>query len=192
MTNDFTIADARRAINESNDRWAEKKQKALKEAKEARENQIKYRNSIIEGRIQKERQHGALMEACRNDAFGKALKAIYITALEPGSLTNNGIALAESMVDNWITENGGASKILSSTRQRDSYLLSRIAQIVEAAAILETEEAEKAESDNGDTSFEEGKLEDDKKAEESTAEEGGNTEVELATKIIEKNVDTSL
>ena len=39
------------------------------------------------------------MESARNDALSTALKAIYITALEANSLTDEGIVLAETMVD---------------------------------------------------------------------------------------------
>lgn len=80
-----------------------------------------------------EAQRANLMEAARNDALSTVIKAIYITALEAETLLDENIVLAENMVDKWIQESGGASKILSKCGN-NTYLLSRISQIVEDAA----------------------------------------------------------
>ena len=87
------------------------------------------------------------MEAARDEAFAKVIKGIYIGALEVGTLSDNGIMLAESMVDNWIKENGGASSILTKVGN-NTYLLSRITQIVENAAIETINEIESEEEDD--------------------------------------------
>ena len=93
-------------------------------------------------RERQERMRSKVLEGARNAALSTALKAIYITALEQHTLTDDGILLAESMVDTWIKENGGASTILAK-HKNESYLLSRLAQIVEDAAEKEVEDIEK-------------------------------------------------
>ena len=108
----------------------EKKYFTIKDKKEARD-----------------RQHGRLMEAARNDALGTAIKAIYITAMEAETLTDSGIILAESLVDNWIKEKGGAYRILSECKDK-TYLLNRIHSIVEDTAKDEVDEIEDIEKDN--------------------------------------------
>ena len=110
----------------------EKKYFTIKDKKEARD-----------------RQHGRLMEAARNDALGTAIKAIYITAMEAETLTDNGIILAESLVDNWIKEKGGAYHILSECKDK-TYLLNRIHSIVEDTAKDEVDEIEDIEKDDGE------------------------------------------
>ena len=89
-----------------------------------------------------ERNHARLMEGARDDALATIVKAIYITALEAETLTDEGLLLAESMVDTWIKESGGASKILGKCGN-NSYLLSRITQLVEDAAEEEVADIEK-------------------------------------------------
>lgn len=103
-------------------------------------------HSIMDKRNRLESTRSVRMEAARNDALGTVMKAIYITALEAHTLTDDGILLAESMVDNWIVENGGASRILSKVGNK-TYLLSRITQIVENAATAAVAETEALESD---------------------------------------------
>lgn len=99
-------------------------------------------------RNRKEASRAALMEAARNEALGTVIKAIYIGALEASTLTDDGIILAESMVENWIKENGGASAILSKVGNK-TYLLSRITQIVEDAAEADVKEIEAEEPIEG-------------------------------------------
>lgn len=99
-------------------------------------------------RNRKEASRSALMEAARNEALGTVIKAIYIGALEASTLTDDGIILAESMVENWIKENGGASNILSKVGNK-TYLLSRITQIVEDAAEADVKEIEAEEPIEG-------------------------------------------
>ena len=94
-----------------------------------------------------ESDHMRLMEAARDQALSSIIKAIYITALEAETLTDEGLILAENMVDNWIKERGGASKILSSVEE-NTYLLNRIACIVEDTAEATVEEIEKDELDS--------------------------------------------
>ena len=113
------------------------------------------------------KSHRALVEAARNDALSTAIKAIYITALEADTLTDNGVILAENMVDSWIKESGGAHTILSKCKDK-TYLLNRIASIVEDAAEEEVEDAENLDKeDKKDT---EEKKEDSKKDESDDEE----------------------
>ena len=123
-----------------------KRNNALQEAVDKMQKQRNDYHSIIEARNQRERLHGQLLEAARNNALSTAIKAIYITALEAGTLTDDAIILAESMVDNWIKEKGGARKIFNECKS-ETYLLARLQQIVEDAAKKEVEDIEKDESE---------------------------------------------
>jgi hypothetical protein len=174
------FVESRKALIESRARRESEKEKLIKEYHDKRESFMNNYHSIRESREQKLRLHGKLMEACRNESLATAIKAIYITALEAGTLTDDGVILAESMVDKWIEERGGASKILSECSNK-TYLLARIAQIVEEAAILETEDIENADKELAPVEFE------DKPAED---EGSSNTEVDLAVKVIQNNIDT--
>lgn len=177
------FVESRKALIENRERRESEKEKLIKEYHDKRESFMNNYHSIRESREQKLRLHGKLMEACRNEALATAIKAIYITALEAGTLTDDGIILAENMVDKWVEERGGASKILSECSNK-TYLLARIAQIVEEAAIHETEEIENADKEVKDAEFEE------LPSEENKAEESGDTEVDLAVKVIQNNIDT--
>ena len=146
------------------------RQNALQEAVEKMQKQRNDYHSIIEARDQRERLHGQLLEAARNNALSTAIKAIYITALEAGTLTDDAIVLAESMVDNWIKEKGGARKIFNECKT-ETYLLARLQQIVEDAAKEEVEEIEKDESEPEiDEKKEDKKDEADEKPEEKKEE----------------------
>lgn len=130
--------------------------KSLKENREKRaqlfENSINKRNlenkkfmknyySIRESREARDKEHGKLLNEARNEAFADILKAIYITAIEAATLTDDGLLLAESMVDSYIKENGGAFAILNKSKN-DTYLLAKIARIVEDTAEAEVEDIE--------------------------------------------------
>ena len=144
-----------KSLSEYKNHLAEKEAKKLHEATAAREAFDKRYHVIKDMRERKLREHGAMMEAARNDALSTIVKAIYITAMnEQEALTDEGIILAESMVDTWIKESGGASKILGKVGN-DSYLLSRITQLVEDTAAKEVEATEKADKELTDASKEE-------------------------------------
>ena len=144
-----------KSLSEYKNHLAEKEAKKLHEATAVREAFDKRYHVIKDMRERKLREHGVMMEAARNDALSTIVKAIYITAMnEQEALTDEGIILAESMVDTWIKESGGASKILSKVGN-DSYLLSRITQLVEDTAAKEVEATEKADKELADASKEE-------------------------------------
>ena len=152
MKRENNVYESFKCLTEMKERLAEKEAKRLQESankdKAFRDNYY----IIKEMRARKEKEHSMLMEAARNDALSTVVKAIYMTALEAEALTDDGILLAESMVDTWIKESGGATKILNKVGN-DSYLLSRITQIVEDAAeaavseIEDTSEEDKAKKE---------------------------------------------
>ena len=157
-----------RSLQENRAKLAEAEQTKINEAVAKRED---FRNNydIIKSRKRRlDAEHGRLLEAARDEAFAKVIKGIYIGALEVGTLSDNGIMLAESMVDNWIKENGGASSILTKVGN-NTYLLSRITQIVENAAIETINEIESEEEND----------EEDKKA---TAEDKAKDFIKNASK----------
>ena len=176
------FVESRKALLESRERRESEKNKLIKEYNDKREAFINNYNSIRESREQKLRLHGKIMEACRNESLSTAIKAIYITALEAETLTDNGIILAENMVDKWISEKGGASKILSECANK-TYLLARIAQIVEQSAIHETEDVENADKD---TKPEFKDIEED----DSDEKPSKGSEIDLAVNVIKNNIDT--
>ena len=96
----------------------------------------------------KELMRNNLMEAARDDAFKTVIKTIYISALEANTLTDDNLLIAENMVDTWVKERGGASKIMDGI-ENESYILSRIAQIVEEEAEASTEEIMDKSDDEG-------------------------------------------
>ena len=122
-----------KSLHENRLRLAQEEMRKINESAEARQSFINNYHAIRDRQALKEAQRSKLMEAARNDALATVIKAIYITALEAESLMDENILLAENMVDKWIEEAGGASKILAKTGN-NTYLLSRITQIVEEAA----------------------------------------------------------
>ena len=145
-----------RSLNENRNRLAQQEAAKIDKAVNERSN---FRNNyyqIKESQHQQRMMRSKILESARNDALSTCLKAIYITALEANTLTDQSIILAESMVDNYIKENGGASAILGRVGN-NSYLLSRITDIVEEAALREAEEIEKDDDKEDDKAAEDNK-----------------------------------
>ena len=163
-----------KSLKERQEAMSNREAQSIREAEENRNKFIKKYHSIRENREARERMHGVLMEEARNNALSTAIKGIYIGALEAGTLTDNGIFLAETMVDNWIKERGGASKILSEI-SNNTYFLARLTQIVEDAAKEEVDKIEKdADEEDVDEKKEDSKSEDkddSEKEKEDTSEE---------------------
>lgn len=109
---------------------------------------------LLDNRETKERAHGKIMNEARDANFATCLKAIYVTAMQPETLTDNGLAIAENMVDSYIKENGGAQNILLRDKNK-SYLLARIQKIVEDTSEVDVKEvediADDVESDTNET-----------------------------------------
>lgn len=132
-----TYSEASDALRELREHREQSRLDAILKEQKAREDRAKDNMAILEARRLEEREYPLMLEAARNDALSTALKAIFITALDPHSLTENGIVTAENMVDNYVTENGGVRKILSPRVQERSYFLTRLAEIVEEVAQAE-------------------------------------------------------
>ena len=120
-----------------------------------------------------------MMLFARNSALSTCLKAIFISALEANTISDNGRILAENLVDNYIKEKGGAEKIFNETADR-SYLLSRLSMIVEDSAEDEKKEIDNINVDSlGEDEAAEDKEEDeDKKDDEDLDAAAGKEEKE--------------
>jgi hypothetical protein len=134
------------------DKWMERNDAIFREKVEA-ENEYR---KIIEERAVNETVKSNLLETYKNNLLSKALKAIYITALEAESLTDNGIVLAEDMVNRYIDEQGGATKLMNRNSGK-TYFLDMIFNKINETANRQLEEfitgkseAAKVEKDNED------------------------------------------
>jgi len=135
-----------KCIKEQNDLEAKKYSDSIAEAAKKHQDTLNNIYAIRESRELKRRAHNELVENCKNDALSTVIKAIYIEALVPESLTDDALFLAENMVDRWIQEKGGASRIISSCRNK-TYLLNRICSIVEEVAMEDVRDIELLESE---------------------------------------------
>ena len=149
---------------------------------------------IKKSRLDAQKERVQLYESAQDQELATAIKGIYITALEANTLTDNGILLAEELVDKWIKNEGGAAKIIRENINK-TYLLNRICTIVENAAIkdiisiYEAEDEDELKSDDKeeenedkeeDSDKEDEDLDyelDDKKEESEDKEEDSNEEV---------------
>ena len=142
---------------------------------------------IKKSRLDAQKERVQLYESAQDQELATAIKGIYITALEANTLTDNGILLAEELVDKWIKNEGGAAKIIRENINK-TYLLNRICTIVENAAIKDIRSIYEAEDEDelkSDDKEEEKKEEDedldyeldDKKEESEDKEEDSDEEV---------------
>ena len=123
-----------------------------KKAQEKIHEHAKFMNEyykIKQSRLDKQRERVQLYESAQNQELATAIKAIYITALEAETLTDNGVLLAEELVDKWIATEGGAAKILRENKNK-TYLLNRICTIVEEAARADLRAIYEAEDEDED------------------------------------------
>lgn len=111
------------------------------------DNFVKDYHSIMESRESNMRKRGRILEEARNDALATIIEAIYISALEAGTLTDNSIILADSLTRNWIKENGGARSIMNRCKN-NTYLLNRISSIMEDTAEDELKDIEDIDNDS--------------------------------------------
>ena len=110
---------------------------------------------IKQDRMDAQRERVRLLESAQDIELATAIKAIYITALEAETLTDNGLLLAEELVDKWVATEGGAAKILRENKNK-TYLLNRICTIVEEAALKDLRSIyESDDEDEDDISAEE-------------------------------------
>jgi len=127
------FVEAMKFVKDNNNKLAEKDIKKLNESVQNREDFIKKYHDIRRSRIDNQIERNKIIEGARNSELSTAIKAIYITALEAETLTDNGLILAEELVDKYIEDEGGASKIMRECKDK-TYLLNRICDIVEEAA----------------------------------------------------------
>ena len=128
-----TFVEAMKFIQQRNNELADndeaKSQKRIHEHAKFMNDYYKIKQS----RLDAQRERVKLYESAQDQELATAIKAIYITALEAETLTDNGILLAEELVDKWIVSEGGAAKIIRENKNK-TYLLNRICTIVEEAA----------------------------------------------------------
>ena len=129
-----TFVEAMKFLRERNNQLAAKDEQKINERVESHADFLKKYYDIRQSRVDNQIQRNKIIEGARNSELGTALKAIYITALEAETLTDNGLILAEELVDKYILDEGGASKIMRECKNK-TYLLNRICDIVEEAAI---------------------------------------------------------
>jgi len=169
-----TFVEAMKFLRERNNQLAAKDEQKINERVESHADFLKKYYDIRQSRVDNQIQRNKIIEGARNTELGTALKAIYITALEAETLTDNGLILAEELVEKYILDEGGASKIMRECKNK-TYLLNRICDIVEEAAIEDMrlifeddkeddDDITKAEEDDEEVDYE-GMEEDDKKEE---------------------------
>ena len=112
------FASAYQCIKEQNELEAKRHNEKIAEAAKKHQDVVDKIYNIREARELKRREHSELIENCKIDALSTIIKAIYIEALVPESLTDNALFLAENMVDGWIREKGGASRIISTCKNK--------------------------------------------------------------------------
>lgn len=144
------LKESAAAIKEINEAHIEmenkRKAEVLNEMEQIRED----RESAIEYRRARQRMIGEYSTKILNEMLGTAFKGIYITALERTTeLEKNDIALAESLVDRFIEEQGGAKTMLIRMEGK-TYLQDTLAKIVREA---EEEAVENTDDDAKDVAM---------------------------------------
>ena len=178
-----TFVEAMKFLRERNNQLAAKDEQKINERVESHADFLKKYYDIRQSRVDNQIQRNKIIEGARNTELGTALKAIYITALEAETLTDNGLILAEELVEKYILDEGGASKIMRECKNK-TYLLNRICNIVEEAALedmrLIFEDDEEDEDDITKSEDEEEvdyDMEEDKKKEEPEEDDDKKEEV---------------
>lgn len=187
-----SFLEASRYLMNSRINREETRNKLIQESVNKRDKFVKKYHDIKESRLSRERAHSELLEAARNSNFSTVLKSIYITALEANTLTDNGIILAENMVDSWIREKGGALSIFNECKN-DTYLLSRLHQIVEDAAqddVKAVEDLDLSDKNKSDKESKDDKKDDSKQEKEDNKESEKDKEKEEPKKEKEENKES--
>ena len=160
------FVEAMKFIKDRNNKLAEKDEQNINERVESHSKFLNEYYNVMKNRENDRIQREKIVEGARNAELATAIKAIYITALEAATLTDNGILLAEELVDKWIQDEGGATKIMRECKNK-TYLLSRICDIVEEAALEDIKVIFEDDKDDDDITKEEEDLDydldDDKK-----------------------------
>ena len=143
------LLEASEALRDYRNKFAEKKQR---KAEVAAKEQAKIEEQVYFGtkeeRAKRQRAYSEFATNVRNEILGDVIKGIYIGALQENTaLTENGICLAESLVENFIKESNGAVSVLSKISGK-TYALDYIKSVVEGTvdSILEDVDPENPES----------------------------------------------
>ena len=142
----ISYVDASLALTENRNRREQSRLEAVQKKINEREEMRATLENARDLRFRKEHEHAMRMEAARDDNLSTALKAIYITALDPNSLTEMNLDYANSIVDQYINERGGATNILNGIKC-NTYFLSRLTQIIENAAKTDVHNIENMDRD---------------------------------------------
>lgn len=134
-TGDLTIKKTWDYINkikkEQADKWVQENEKILNKKQEF----INEYYRLKEERRLTENAISELFESYKTSLLETAFKAVYISALDPDTLTEQGIILAEDMVNKYIKENGGATKIMNKNSGKTYFLDMLFSKINETAKI---------------------------------------------------------
>ena len=143
------ILEAAESVNKYREAFEAKQ---MRKAEKAEKERNKIEEQVYFGTKEKKRENKRIYsEFCRNlknELLSNAIRGIYIGALQENSaLTDNGMLLAFSLVDNYIKESGGANTILSKISGK-TYALDYIRSVVEGTycSILEDVDEEDKES----------------------------------------------
>lgn len=188
------FVEAMKFIKDRNNKLAEKDEQNINERVESHSKFLNEYYNVMKNRENNRIQREKIVEGARNAELATAIKAIYITALEAATLTDNGILLAEELVDKWIQDEGGATKIMRECKNK-TYLLSRICDIVEEAALEDIKVIFEDDKDDDDITKEEEDLDydldddDDKKDKEEVIDDPETEEEVEVDDEDEKEVD---
>lgn len=188
------FVEAMKFIKDRNNKLAEKDEQNINERVESHSKFLNEYYNVMKNRENDRIQREKIVEGARNAELATAIKAIYITALEAATLTDNGILLAEELVDKWIQDEGGATKIMRECKNK-TYLLSRICDIVEEAALEDIKVIFEDDKDDDDITKEEEDLDydldddDDKKDKEEVIDDPETEEEVEVDDEDEKEVD---
>ena len=159
MVRENSFVESMKFLKDKNNEFAKKQERKVQQSIDERNEFAKNYYKIINNRENTLKENRDFLEMSKAEGLSVALKGIYITSLEAGTLTNNGLAMAEHMVDSYI-KTKGASKLLREFKGK-TYLLNRISEIVEENA--ETEYKSFIEADSDDDITDPEPKEDDKK-----------------------------
>ena len=176
------------ALKKAREALVAKEEAAIKEGYQKSVSFDKSLEHMRSKRETKRHYHGVVKEQAKNTILGDILKGIYIGALEASTLTDEALLLAESMVDNWIEENGGASAIFAKNRGK-TYLIDHIISVVEAEADKEVKEIEDDVEDIKDDLEEEEKDKDDKDKESDSDDKSDDKDDDVDDKYDDSDDD---
>lgn len=140
--------EAYEALNEYRETFREKQEKKRQKALNERVAIDNKLYSIKEKRYTTKKAYSEFCSRLKNELFTDALKGVYISALrETVDLTENGVFLANNIVENFVKESGGADEIIRKIEGK-TYALDFLVSVVEGTyeSILEDVDKENPES----------------------------------------------